>query len=171
METVVNNTAYVIEQINQITGHPPVKKALQKTVFLLEKKGVNLNFNYMLHFYGPYSAELDHETAELTSEGIVQFDYTDHGHKMSISSDYKNRIKSDLPSNQLVTIQSVIERYKEQTPSDLELLTTAIYAYEHTNGKAKAEIIRNVKKIKGEKYNDQEIQWALDEFSYFDIKI
>ena len=42
---MINNVAYIINEIASITGHSPVKKALQKTVFLLETKGVNLDFD------------------------------------------------------------------------------------------------------------------------------
>jgi hypothetical protein len=155
--------------MSRITGHPPVKKALQKTVYLIEKKGVDLGFKYILHFYGPYCSALDHETAILNAEGIISFNYSQFGHKMNITSGYEN-IKSDgLVKDQIDTIKTVISRYKNATASDLELLTTALYAYEYTGAKTREAVRDNVKIIKGEKYNDAEIAWALNEFSFFNI--
>lgn len=168
---MVSNVAYVINEISSITGHPPVKKALQKIVFLLQTKGINLGFDYILHFYGPYCAELDHETTKLSSDGIINFDYSGYGHKMTVAQEYLASVNTDLSKDALQLVKEVIERYKEKTPSDLELLTTAIYAYEHTNAKTQDEVASNVKKIKGEKYNDQEICWALNEFPYFGITL
>lgn len=168
---MTNNVAYIINQISSITDHPPVKKALQKTVFLLETKGIELGFNYILHFYGPYCAELDHETAKLSADGIICFDYGKYGHKMTVSSEYLPKLETNLSEDSLRLVQEVIMRYKEKNAFELELLTTAIYAYEHTNAKTQEEVTEKVKAIKGTKYSDQEIQWALSEFSYFGITL
>ena len=162
-----NNVAYIVNQISTITGHPPVKKALQKTVFLIEQKGVELGFDYILHFYGPYCAELDRTTSILSTDGIINFDYSGYGHKMSISDEYRNIESENLTPEQRDIIGEVINRYKDKTPSDLELLTTAIYAYQHTGATTRNIVIENVKKIKGTKYSDSEIAWALNEFPYF----
>lgn len=166
-----NNVAFIIQELSRITGHPPVKKTLQKAVYLIEKKGVDLGFSYMLHFYGPYCSELDHETSALSADGIISFDYGQYGHKMHISSSTESITSEGLGSEQINTIESVIFRYKNATASQLELLTTAIYAYEHIGAKTRATVGENVKKIKGEKYNDFEIAWALNEFPFFGIQI
>nr|WP_290463028.1 type II toxin-antitoxin system antitoxin SocA domain-containing protein [Acutalibacter muris] len=168
---MVNNVAYIVDQIYTITGNSPVKKALQKTIYLLEQKGVDLGFKYILHFYGPYCAELDQETAELNAEGIIHFDYGRFGHRMTVNKECEESIMSDLSDSDQNTIHEVIERYRDKTPSDLELLTTAIYAYKHTNSETVDEIVYNVKEIKGQKYNDREIRWALNEFPYFNIAL
>ena len=34
----------------------------------------------MLHFYGPYCAELDHETMVLNAKGVIDFQYDQYGH-------------------------------------------------------------------------------------------
>lgn len=140
-----NNIAYIISEITSITGHPPVKKALQKTVFLLEQKGIDLGFKYTLHFYGPYCAELDHETLKLNSDGVITINYSQYGHKLKLNSEFGQPIESDLPANQVSMAKEVIERYKALSPSDLELLTTAIYAYEYTNAKMRCHVINNAK--------------------------
>lgn len=168
---MTSDVAYIIDRISSITGHPPVKKTLQKTVFLLETKGVDLGFHYILHFYGPYCAELDHETAKLSADGIINFNYAKYGHKMNVPEENVASLEVSLPKESLQLAEEVITRYKAQTPSDLELLTTAIYAYQHTDAKTREDVIKKVKTIKGEKYNDREIQWALSEFPYFGIII
>ena len=142
-----------------------------KTVFLLETKGVNLGFDYILHFYGPYCAELDHETTKLSSDGVVNFEYTKYGHKMSVVPEYSSSLETNLSEDSLRLAHEVITRYKDCSASDLELLTTAIYAYKYTGAKTQEDVAEKVKIIKGEKYNDREIQWALEEFSYFGIAL
>ena len=44
------------KKITEING-APCKKTLQKIVFLIEAKHVNIGCDYGIHFYGPYSAD------------------------------------------------------------------------------------------------------------------
>ncbi len=130
-----------------------------------------MGFDYTLHFYGPYCAELDRETSKLSTDGIIEFDYSGYGHKMTLTHAEED-IESDcLTKDQISMVKEVIQRYCKESASDLELLTTAIYAYEHTGAKTRSNVAENVKKIKGTKYSDKEISWALDEFPYFGISI
>lgn len=43
---ISNNAAYIIKRINDVWGEKPGKKTLQKIVFLIEQKGVNLGYAY-----------------------------------------------------------------------------------------------------------------------------
>ena len=46
--------------INQICEKiEPGKKMLQKLMYLIERKGVTLELNYSIHYFGPYSSKLD----------------------------------------------------------------------------------------------------------------
>ena len=166
-----NNIAYIIKQMHEISHHRPVKKALQKTVFLIEQKGVSLGYDYVLHFYGPYCAELDQETAQLRTNGIIKFEYGQFGHKIDIADNSMEIISNDLSVDQLEIIDGVIKRYKNNTASELELLTTAIYAYTRIHASTQKAVYDSIKRIKGEKYSDDEIEWAINEFPYFDIAI
>lgn len=167
MHEIKDNAAYIIRRLNEVWGISPGKKTLQKIVFLIEQKGVGLNYDYGLHFYGPYSAALDAATEFLSADGIVNFDYSGRSHRMSIANDY-----AVLPKNLSVVqeevIDDVITRFEGKSPSELELLTTAIYAYNNLEDKTRESVINGVLKIKGEKYNRAEIRQALDDFAYFD---
>ena len=57
---MVNNHA-IVNIVNRITKEnaPPCKKTLQKIVFLIQAKQIDLGCDYGIHFYGPYSADLD----------------------------------------------------------------------------------------------------------------
>lgn len=168
MTGIINNAAYIIKRINDIWGEKPGKKTLQKMVFLIEQKGIDLGYDYGLHFYGPYSGALDAATTFLNADGVIEFDYSGYSHLMSI--DEKNfAVEPDgLSAAQLVQIDALIEYFKGQSPSELELLTTAIYAYDHLEDKSKESIISGVQKIKGSKYSNEHIQCSLENFEYFE---
>lgn len=166
---IKNSIAFVIDNINKISHESPGKKTLQKIVFLIEKKGINLNCEYGLHFYGPYSATLDAQTSLLDDFGVIDFDYSGLSHRMKVNE--KCDIESELSTEQEDIVLELIERFKDRTPSELELLTTAIYAYENLEDKSKLSVINGVKKIKGNKYSEEQIKMAFDDFEYFNIKI
>jgi uncharacterized protein YwgA len=168
-ESMKNNVAYIIQKIGALYEGVPGKKALQKLVFLMQKKGLDLGYDYGLHFYGPYSGSLDAETMSLCMDGVVDIDYSGYSHKLSVNDRYE--ALSALTPEEERTVDEVIGRYKAYKPAELELLTTAIYAYEHLREKSRANVMAGVKKIKGEKFSDAEIEEAMREFSYFGIKL
>ena len=170
-EIMSNNVAYVIKTISEIRKEDPGKKVLQKMVFLIEQKGVNLGYEYGLHFYGPYSADLDHDAACLASEGIIEIDYSSgYSHKMSVLPEYA--VESDLPNENREMLKDVVRHFCDRSPCQLELLTTALYAYYHLKDKSRESVINGVKKIKGAKYTEQQIEAMIEEeFGYFDIAI
>lgn len=171
MTEISNNVAYIIKRINDVWEIKPGKKILQKIVFLIEEKGIDLGYEYGLHFYGPYSGTLDLDTKFLHADGIINFDYSGYSHLMGINEkDYE--VNSDgLSSKQQEEIDKLLERFQGQSPSDLELLTTAIYAYNHLEDKSKKDIIGGVQKIKGSKYSIEQIEEALKELAYFEKHI
>jgi len=165
MSNLKNNVAYIIKSITDIRGSTPGKKTLQKMVFLIQQKGVKLNYEYGLHFYGPYCAELDNETSALSSDGIIQFDYSGYSHQMAIKDGYI--VEPLLSQEQTNTVNEVINRFIKYSPSELELLTTAIYVYDNIGNKSIKNIIEGVKKIKGQKYSETQINNIIDDFSFF----
>jgi hypothetical protein len=94
---------------------------------------------------------------------------TGYSHKLSVNDRYETL--SALTPEEERTVDEIIGRYKAYKPAELELLTTAIYAYEHLREKSRANVMAGVKKIKGEKFSDVEIEEAMREFSYFGIKL
>jgi uncharacterized protein YwgA len=48
---------------------------LQKTVYLLDRLGLNSGFDYEYHNYGPYSRDLDNATADAKAFGLIEEKY------------------------------------------------------------------------------------------------
>ena len=166
METIKDNAAYIVKRINDLWRERPGKKMLQKMAFLIEKKGVDLNFDYGLHFYGPYSSILDTTTKFLSTDGVIVFDYSGYSHLMSINEEYFKVEPIGLSTEQLKKIDDIIIHYMGRDASELELLTTAIYAYDLLEDKSIESVMGGVRKIKGRKYSDPEIKNSFMEFDY-----
>lgn len=151
---MVNNAA-IVSIIKKISdkNSAPCKKTLQKMVFLIEAKQVDLGCAYGIHFYGPYSSDLDFAVRELCDEDVLNIEYTNTEHRISIKDDsaieeYNNQI-----------VDEIVDEFAEETPSELELLATALYVY--LNDKDINRIKRGVIKIKGNKYSEKRIDEAI----------
>ena len=151
---MVNNNAIVnvVEKITEING-APCKKTLQKIVFLIEAKHIDLGCDYGIHFYGPYSADLDFAVRELCDEGVLKIDYTPMDHFISVN----DRSAVENYSNE--TVNRVVTTFGKESPSELELIATALYVY--LSIKDKEKIKAGVKKLKGTKYTDSRIDSAI----------
>lgn len=147
-----NTIVSIIDRITQKKA-PPCKKALQKIVFLIEAKKIDLGCDYGIHFYGPYSADLDFAVRELSDEGILKIEYTPTKHKISVNngSYEKERLSPE--------IEKIVDEFSKEPPSELELLATALYVYMQTKdvNKIKSGVI----KIKGTKYSEKKIDDAI----------
>lgn len=151
---MVNNDAIIsiVKRMSDKKG-PPCKKAIQKMVFLIEAKGIDLGCDYGIHFYGPYSADLDFAIRELTDNDVLDIDYTETGHKISLKNTAEVTYKN-------LDVQSIVDEFFDDTPSYLELLTTALYVYQQSL-KQRSKIADGVVKIKGNKYNGKQIESAI----------
>ena len=152
-----NAIVSIIDKITKING-APCKKALQKIVFLIEAKNVSLGCDYGIHFYGPYSADLDFAVRKLYDEGILSIDYTPLDHRISVVD---SSMVNDYTDG---TVDQIIESFAQETPGELELIATALYVFLSTNDKSK--IIAGVKKLKGAKYSDSRIDSAITKLIY-----
>ena len=152
---MVNREA-IVSIVKGITEReaPPCKKSLQKIVFLIEAKGIPLGCDYGIHFYGPYSADLDYAVKELSDEGILEIEYTGTQHKISVKDETMLAQYADD------TVRSVLQEFANDKPSELELLTTALFVYLESN-KDTSKILDGVIKIKGNKYSQVRIQEAI----------
>lgn len=63
----------------------PGKKMVQKLMYLIERKGINLGLNYSIHFYGPYSVTLDDTLHSLEAQGIININVDHLTHKITLA--------------------------------------------------------------------------------------
>lgn len=151
---MVNNKAIVsiISRLSAIK-RAPCKKTLQKIVFLIEAKNVDLGCDYGIHFYGPYSSDLDFAVRELCDDGILEIKYTSMEHRISVA----DNTAADGYDNQIVN--NVIDEFGKESPSNLELLATALYVFLQVRDANKVK--DGVVKIKGTKYSERQIDTAV----------
>jgi uncharacterized protein YwgA len=146
----------IAKKIYEVSGELPGKKTMQKMVYLIEQSGVDLGFDYSIHFYGPYSADLDYAIQYLDYQGELDIEITPSVHKISVTD------VSGLPEL-CEKASRVIAEFGRRSPGQLELLSTALYVQRETAAETEAQIINSVVRIKGEKYSSEAIAKAINE--------
>ena len=138
---------------------------MQKLVYLIEKKGVDLGYDFSIHYYGPYSSALDDSIHAMQLQGIVEIIHDGMNHRICLT-DLSDIIENDTfsPADEQI-IQSVLEAFGSMTAFELELITTTDFVARElckTLGNCtNDDIIEGVKKIKGDKFSYEKIKQAI----------
>lgn len=169
----------LIKMIYQIK--PPSKKALQKLVYLIQEKGVNLGYPYCIHYYGPYSSLLDYSIQSLERIGIIQLKRSGMA-SLIIPENNQDLVSeeeevSNLTGKDTEIIKSTLEKFANKSPRELELITTTDFVAKdifRKNGYVdETKILNGVIRIKNTKFSQQEIKNAINLLvaeGYLDLK-
>lgn len=136
----------------------PGKKMVQKLMYLIERRGVNLGLNYSIHFYGPYSASLDDTLHILEAQRMINISVEHLTHVITMVDG--NSCPQILNDEEKRIVSEVLDCFGERTAADLEAYTTLDYVA-HTMRKdqgSKEQIIQDVLKIKSKKFTYEELK-------------
>lgn len=148
----------VVENINTIKGRYPGKKELQKTVYLLQKKGLSSDYSYRFYFYGPYSDSLDEDIQRLTIKGSLKIREDENTHRIELT---ERALKSLNEEGCVALVQDTIRDLSDIPPVHLELMTTIIFLQDKhmvSENPSETEVIKKVHEVKNDKYPDDEIR-------------
>ena len=150
--------AFLIGEICK--DHQTGKKKLQKLMYLIERKGVQLDLRYSIHFFGPYSSKLDHIIHILENEDWLDIDTSGQTHRIIM----KKEENGQLSKEDNILVDEVREAFYDKSPMELEALTTIDYvATTLLHGTAtRDDVIKQVKIIKGKKFSSQELEKEYD---------
>ena len=140
--------------------HQTGKKKLQKLMYLIERKGVQLDLRYSIHFFGPYSSKLDHIIHILENEDWLDIDTSGQTHRIIM----KKEENGQLSKEDNILVDMVRKVFYDKSPMELEALTTIDYvATTLLHGTAtRDDVIKQVKIIKGKKFSSQELEKEYD---------
>ena len=148
----------LIESIKNVAGESPCKKKVQKIAYLIQEANApdDLGFDFSIHFFGPYSRDLDSEIRYFYNCGDLNVEITNYEHRLSV-----NNHEDATPVNQAV--QNIIDKFARKNPSELELLATTLYIQREVQDARRQDIVNGVFKIKGSKYSETQISEAIQE--------
>lgn len=131
---------------------------LQKTVRLLQRKGLPTGLSYSIHFYGPYSEGLNSELGLLKQLGLVHEDL-----KANASGDQQYYVYTAAPEAALAEIsgyQPLIALIEQTKDVPLELAAT--YDAFREMGSDHADALERLRQKKGSKCDPANEAAALD---------
>lgn len=143
--------------------HELGKKVTQKMFYFFERKGINLNLRYGIHFFGPYSSKLDNAMHMLEWDGIISINTSGVTHTISLGD---TPIESSTITGEEEAIASyVIETFKSKSPYELEAFATMDYIANSLLGGIYTDelIIEKFKEVKGDKFKQPIINKTLSE--------
>ena len=126
------------------------KTELQKTIYFLQQAfGVQTNYQFRMHHYGPYSEELDTDMTRLNMLGYVSIkqDAQGYGYHVVVSDPPDNNWAS-LVSPLIEPIQQVMSLVQGKVTSELELMATLHFVNSLYANPPEDELINTVQGLK-----------------------
>lgn len=156
-----------IEIIDKICSHKnPGKKAVQKLFYLIERKGVELDLDYKIHFFGPYSSRLDNSLYLMQSLDLIDINTEGRTHEIKILKENISDFEYDrLNPKEEVIVDFVLNNFATKSPLELEIISTLDYVALAESKKQKIdenEIINDVIEIKGSKFGKEQLEFGLE---------
>lgn len=164
----MNNLSKYAEVLEKICNEiSPGKKMVQKLMYLIERKGVALDLNYSIHFFGPYSSKLDNVIHSLEGSEILDIDTSRMKHVISMGE--KKVVNNNLEKEEIEKVKFVLDNFCCMSALELEAITTLDYVATTLlkNIATNDEIIEDVKKIKGTKFKDDYLDEKLNVLKEF----
>ncbi len=126
-----------------IVGEVKGRKKLQKIIFILQQKGADFQENFIFHYYGPFSYDLQFEIDDLVESGLIN-----ETGNVNFTYRLNESRSSTLDRNDsLYTYESLIQKLNSQSSPLLELVATIYYL--KANGYNDDEkIVKKVKVLK-----------------------
>jgi uncharacterized protein len=122
------------------------KIIVQKIVYFIQNliPEIGINYNYRLHYFGPYSDMLERELTELEFEDIIDVEQRVGGMGYQIKvkqsdTDFKDAINSELQEK----IRNAVSLFDNDGPAGLELKSTFYYLWLNVFNKKDPLIIKD----------------------------
>lgn len=138
------------------------KTHIQKGVYFAQEAAqADLGFKYVIHYYGPYSRELEGVIQSLGSRGDLRITPEDDGYGYSVTLG-EQVDESPVSSSLKKCADSVAKYLGGLNTLDLERLSTAFYVRNRLPEGSMESWIQEVHRLKP-KFNETEIAQALKE--------
>ena len=152
--------------IKKISGYQqPGKKALQKLIYLVEKKGVDLGFDFSIHYYGPYSSRLDDAVHSLQMQGVIEIVPDGMSQRIHVTELSEMMESIALSETDEQKIEDVLRTFGRMTAFELELITTTDFVARALRQSGKPckndDIMEGVRRIKGDKFSQEKMTQAI----------
>lgn len=137
---------------------------LQKLIYFAKAKGVPMMLNYEIYHYGPYCQELSERVDYLQVGNIIDDKGSDNQSNYKPSSEANKLLEmygAELQESRPM-ISHIVDSFIDKSPHEMELFATTHFV-EQGGENDITRIVREVQRIKGRKFSQQEIEQAVSE--------
>jgi uncharacterized protein len=110
----------------KLTGEIEGRKKFQKIVYILQSLGIDFNFSYKYHYYGPYSIDLQLTLEDLKAINLLKEERVEYSEAYNYSLIPEILEDSKLDS-ELANKLDLISFLNKQDSNNLELVATIYY--------------------------------------------
>lgn len=155
--------AFVVSLVRELAAVAWVGKThIQKAIyFAQEAAGADLGFRYVIHYYGPYSRELDSLVQKLESQSVLNVTAAPDGYGYEVAIG-ETQLEETLEEYLQRSVESIVKHFGGMPTLELERLSTAFYIRKRLPEADREDWVREVKSLKP-KFSEEEIEKALDE--------
>lgn len=154
--------SYIVENYGNISG----KKAFQKIFYFLTEANVPTGLNYTLYHYGPYSSQLDYNSAQMELAGAISIIPKTRGYEITAGTKSGEFSQDESINEYKESIDGVLNKLPLKNPLMLELYSTTHYAAKVLkdiyDNYEKNDVVTEVKQIKKDKFSIKQIEEAYD---------
>ncbi|MCX8034508.1 MAG: hypothetical protein N3A00_04245 [Thermodesulfovibrio sp.] len=166
MRNKVLERFYIILKIIESVRYSVGKTFIQKAIYILKEGfGLTLDYEFKLHFFGPYSERISTDIDILENGGLIEVKYDEEtGYKISITSkgikfieDYSSSIENLKEIQDKIT--KTLSLSKNKTAREMELLGTTLYFLKLTKDENR---LLNLVKMTKPHFQPKEIKKAIE---------
>jgi uncharacterized protein YwgA len=146
---MLENYALIVELLKEV-GEIRTRKKFQKMVYLLQQNKLPFNEGFGLHFYGPYSAELQLELDQLADAGLISQEFKGDSYEFKFRKEANallEKNKEFLSRIQKSEFRHLINELNNIAPNLLESMSTIVYL-EKSYGQDKETIRTSINNLK-----------------------
>jgi uncharacterized protein YwgA len=140
------------------------RKKFQKMVYLLQQKGMPFDEDFYLHYFGPYSSELQIEINRLAEGGLIRQWFENDAYVFKIEdkgSTFLEENKALIHALVELDLARLIKSLNKIPPHILEVMATIIYFEKSYGSNKKDELRRALSAIKGKLIGFFDQAWDL----------
>jgi len=145
------------ERVRASTG----KTVIQKLIYFIQSRGLDLDYRFTLYTYGPYSPELMEDMDIASENGYINMVYNPAYLGYVISSGERDIEDDLLTKEEINVIEEVMNNYAGYSAKELELRATIQFFHDRLEIPEK-DMIPEIKEIKP-KFSEEDIRSAINE--------
>jgi len=119
---------YLVKQLKAKYPEKQVgKTVVQKMVYLFTLKNTNVNLNYSMYHYGPYSSEVSSEMNFAEISGLIKMKWVNSQGYDIEPADGLRKLEFLLEEQEMREISNIVDRFGQYNAVELSIIATACF--------------------------------------------